>query len=94
MDSRISVGRPRTRTVAGAGDEVLTNVNIVYRMRKSSVSVDERLVRRLMQRYRLATAEHAVDFALRALVGDPRDMLDLKGAGWDGDLEEIRQTRI
>ena len=72
----------------------MTNVNIVYRMRKTTVSVDERLVRKIMRLYRLATAEDAIDFALRSLVSDRRDMLDLKGAGWDGDLEEIRQTRI
>ena len=54
------------------------------------MTVDERLVRKVMRLYRLETAEAAVDYALRALVGDPRDILDLKGAGWGGDLGELR----
>jgi Arc/MetJ family transcription regulator len=37
----------------------------------------------------------AVDFALKALVGDRqrREMLDVEGLGWDGDLGAIRRTR-
>jgi Arc/MetJ family transcription regulator len=47
-----------------------------------------------MRLYRLPTKRAAVDFALRALVGErlSRDMLDLEGAGWDGDLPRMRST--
>ncbi len=65
-------------------------------MSRTNVVVDEALIRRVMRLYRLATKRAAIDFALRALVGDRRrrDMLDLEGAGWDGDLSRIRTTRV
>ena len=58
--------------------------------------IDERLVRRVMRLYRLPTKRAAIDFALRALVGNRRrrDMLDLEGAGWDGDLVRMRKARM
>jgi Arc/MetJ family transcription regulator len=38
------------------------------------------------------TKRAAINFALRALVGDRdrRDTLDFEGAGWEGDLEVMR----
>jgi len=58
--------------------------------------VDDALIRRVMRLYGLRTKRAAVDFALRALVGDRRrrDMLDLEGAGWDGDLDRIRNDTV
>ncbi|HYV23343.1 MAG TPA: type II toxin-antitoxin system VapB family antitoxin [Candidatus Bathyarchaeia archaeon] len=63
---------------------------------RTNVVIDERLVRRVMRLYRLPTKRAAIDFALRALVGDRRrrDMLDLEGAGWDGDLIGMRKARV
>jgi Arc/MetJ family transcription regulator len=63
---------------------------------RTNVVIDDELVRRVMRLYGLATKRAAIDFALRALVGDrrPRDMLDLEGAGWDGDLARMRTTRV
>jgi Arc/MetJ family transcription regulator len=63
---------------------------------RTNIVIDERLVRRVMRLYRLTTKRAAVDFALRALVGDRRrrDMLDLEGAGWDGDLVAMRKARV
>ncbi len=63
---------------------------------RTNVVIDETLVRRVMRLYRLSTKRAAIDFALRALVGDRRrrDMLDLEGAGWDGDLVRMRKTRV
>jgi Arc/MetJ family transcription regulator len=65
-------------------------------MSRTNVVIDEKLVRRVMRLYRLPTKRAAIDFALRALVGDRRrrDMLDLEGAGWDGDLSRMRTTRV
>jgi len=65
-------------------------------MARTNVVIDERLVRRVMRLYRLPTKRAAIDFALRALVGDRRrrDMLDLEGAGWDGDLSHMRKARV
>jgi Arc/MetJ family transcription regulator len=63
---------------------------------RTNVVIDERLVRKVMRLYRLSTKRAAIDFALRALAGerDRREMLDLKGAGWDGDLAAIRSSRV
>jgi len=60
------------------------------------VEVDEALVRRVMRIYTLPSKRSAIDFALRALVSDRRrrDMLDLEGAGWDGDLAQFRVSRL
>ena len=64
-------------------------------MSRTTVVIDETLVRRVMRLYGLRTKRAAIDFALRALVGDRprRDVLDLEGAGWDGDLVRMRTTR-
>jgi len=60
------------------------------------VVIDEALVGRVMRLYGLRTKRAAIDFALRALVGDRprREMLDLEGAGWDGKLGRMRRSRL
>ena len=65
-------------------------------MARTNVVVDETLIRRVMRIYRLRSKRAAIDFALRALVGDRRrrDMLDLEGAGWEGDLARMRSSRV
>jgi len=64
-------------------------------MSRTNVVIDETLIRRVMRLYRLPTKRAAIDFALRALIGDRRrrDMLDLEGAGWEGDLPQMRTSR-
>lgn len=64
---------------------------------RTNVVIDETLVKRAMDRYGLRTKRAAIDFALRRLVGedDPwAGMASLEGTGWDGDLDEMRRTRI
>lgn len=65
-------------------------------MSRTNIAIDEALIRRVMRLYRLPTKRAAVDFALRALVGDRRrrEMLDLEGTGWDGDIAKIRRSRV
>jgi len=65
-------------------------------MGRTNVVVDDELVERAMRIYRLASKREAIDFALRRLVGSyrPRDMLDLEGMGWEGDLDQMRRARI
>ena len=49
-----------------------------------------------MERYHLGTKRDAVNFALRAVAGEPLDVDDarrLRGSGWDGDLDEMRANR-
>lgn len=62
-------------------------------MARTNIEIDDALIERAMQRYRLTTKRAAVDFALRRLVGEPmsrEEMLAMEGTGWDGDLDEIR----
>ncbi len=65
-------------------------------MGRTNVVIDEALLRRVMERYDLRTKREAVDFALRRAVGEyePRDMLDLEGTGWEGDLDAMREGRV
>jgi Arc/MetJ family transcription regulator len=65
-------------------------------MSRTNVEVDERLIRRVMRLYGLSSKSAAIDFALRAVAGNkrPSDMLDLAGAGWDGDLKVMRRSRV
>lgn len=59
--------------------------------------LDDELVARVMKLYNLPTKRAAIQFALESLVGTrryrPRDMLDLKGMGRPGDLDEMRGGR-
>lgn len=63
-------------------------------MGRTNIVIDDELVAKVMERYDLPTKRAAVQFALESLVGKkrytPRDMLDLEGMGWPGDLDEMR----
>lgn len=65
-------------------------------MARTNVDVNDRLLRRAMKLYGFRTKREAINRALLALVGDktPKDMLDLHGLGWEGNLEEMRRTRF
>ena len=65
-------------------------------MGRTNVVIDDALVDRVMRLYRLPTKRAAIDFALRALAGrrERRDMLDLRGSGWAGDLRRMRAARV
>ncbi len=65
-------------------------------MGRTNVVVDQELVERAKRIYGLRTTREAIDLALRRLVGDvSRDphagLLELRGMGWDGDLEALRR---
>jgi Arc/MetJ family transcription regulator len=60
---------------------------------RTNIDIDDELVASAMRLYRLASKREAVDFALRRLVGEPMsrgEALAMEGAGWSGDLAEIR----
>ncbi|MCP3800474.1 type II toxin-antitoxin system VapB family antitoxin [Allokutzneria sp. A3M-2-11 16] len=62
-------------------------------MARTNIDIDDELVAEAMRRYGLTTKREAVDLALRRLVGTKvttEDLLSLRGIGWDGDLDEIR----
>ena len=66
-------------------------------MARTNIDLDEDLVAQVMERYRLRSKREAVNFALRRLEGEPlppEDALLLEGSGWEGDLDEMRSTRV
>lgn len=66
-------------------------------MSRTNIDLNDELVEEAMRRYGLATKKDAVDLALKRLVGPPltHDFLrSLRGVGWEGDLEEMRGSKI
>jgi len=65
-------------------------------MSRTNVVVDDELVARVKELYGIRTTREAIDFALRTVAGtkDKRSMLDMEGTGWDGDLAEMRRSRV
>ena len=66
-------------------------------MTRTNIDIDEDAVRVVMERYRLRTKREAVNFALRSIAGEPLDLdraRGLRGAGWEGDLDAMRDARI
>ena len=63
-------------------------------MSRTNIDIDDDLIVRAMEIYRLKTKREAVDFALRKLVGDPMSLEEaraMRGSGWEGDLFEMRR---
>jgi Arc/MetJ family transcription regulator len=66
-------------------------------MSRMDIDIDDELVAEAMRKFGLETKEEAVDLALRRLVGThlSAEFFDsLKGIGWDGDLDEMRASRV
>lgn len=66
-------------------------------MARTNIDIDDDACRVVMRRYQLSTKREAVNFALRTLATEPLGLeaaRDLRGSGWDGDLEELRATRV
>ncbi len=64
---------------------------------RTNVDLDDEACRVVMDRYQLATKRDAVNFALRTLAAEPLGLADarrMRGSGWDGDLDEMRSTRL
>lgn len=65
-------------------------------MARTNIDIDEDACAEVMRRYQLATKREAVNFALRAVAAKPLGLEEakkLRGSGWDGDLEEMRQSK-
>jgi len=66
-------------------------------MARTNIDVDDEACAEVMRRYRLATKREAVNFALRTLAAEPLSVEEarrLRGTGWQGDLDELRSSRI
>ena len=63
-------------------------------MGRTNIVIDEELVARVMRLYDLPSKRAAVHFALRMAAGEKsphRAALELRGSGWDGDIDELRR---
>lgn len=66
-------------------------------MARTNIDIDEIACRTVMDRYHLSTKRDAVNFALRSLALEPMgidEALAMRGSGWEGDLEELRGSRV
>ena len=65
-------------------------------MSRTNVDIDDKACAEVMRRYRLATKREAINFALRTLAAETasiREARELRGIGWEGDLEAMRSKR-
>ena len=66
-------------------------------MTRTNIDIDDDACAAIMRRYRLTTKREAVNLALRTLAAEPLSLDDarnLRGSGWEGDLEELRRSRM
>ena len=66
-------------------------------MTRTNIDVDDDACRAVMQRYHLSTKREAVNLALRQLAAEVLPVADaraLRGSGWEGDLGELRSSRV
>ncbi len=65
-------------------------------MARTNIDIDDDACRRVMDRYRLATKRDAVNLALRLVAAEPMSLEQaraMRGSGWDGDLDDLRDDR-
>jgi Arc/MetJ family transcription regulator len=65
-------------------------------MARTNIDLDEDLIEAVMQRYGFATKREAVHAALQRLAPQPMtrtEAMEMRGFGWDGDLDAMRSDR-
>lgn len=65
-------------------------------MSRTNVDIDDKACAEVMRRYRLTTKRDAINFALRTLAAETASVSEareLRGIGWDGDLDAMRSDR-
>ena len=66
-------------------------------MSRTNIDIDDRACTEVMHRYRFRTKREAVNFALRLVAAEPLDLNEarqMRGSGWEGDLDEMRTSRL
>ena len=66
-------------------------------MARTNIDIDEAACAAVMRRYQVATKREAVNLALRLLAAEPLELDEaraLRGSGWEGDLDDMRATRL
>lgn len=63
-------------------------------MARTNIDIDEDACARVMQKYGLTTKRDAVNFALREVgrVMSIEEALAMRGTGWHGDLDSMREN--
>jgi Arc/MetJ family transcription regulator len=74
-------------------------VAVVYRwcMARTNIDLDDEACETVMRRYHLLSKREAVNFALRTVAGEALDLSQarrLRGSGWDGALDDLRDSRV
>jgi Arc/MetJ family transcription regulator len=62
-------------------------------MARTNIDLDDDACVTVMRRYHFATKRQAVNFALRTVAAEALDVdaaRQLRGSGWEGDLDELR----
>ena len=65
-------------------------------MSRTNVNIDDQACAEVMRRYQLTTKREAINFALRSLAAEPLSIdeaCQLRGSGWEGDLDALRSSR-
>jgi Arc/MetJ family transcription regulator len=65
-------------------------------MARTNIDIDDDACQRVMDRYHLRSKRDAVNVALRIVAGEVLDVeqaRQLRGSGWEGDLDEMRAGR-
>lgn len=66
-------------------------------MSRTNIDLDDQACLAVMGRYQFRTKREAVNFALRTLAAEPLGLesaRDLRGSGWDSNLDELRSSRV
>lgn len=66
-------------------------------MARTNIDIDEEACAEVMRRYQLRTKREAVNLALGMVAAEPmtvEEALQMQGAGWEGDLDEMRASDV
>ncbi len=65
-------------------------------MSRTNIDLDDKACAAVMKRFHFKSKREAVNYALRRLVIEPLSRAqarEMRGSGWEGDLEEMRQSK-
>lgn len=66
-------------------------------MSRTNIEIDDAACATVMKRFNLTTKREAVNFALQLLAAEAMTLEEarsLKGSGWVGDLDVMRESRV
>ncbi len=65
-------------------------------MARTNIDIDDKACTEVMRRYQFATKKEAVNFALQLVAAEPlsiEEAQQLRGTGWEGNLDAMRGNR-